>query len=86
MKYRIHRQFAKDLKKIPRSVQEQVFFLIESVVKNDSISSLGAKKMSGYGNRYRLKIGNYRLGISVEEDEIIFRRVLHRQNIYKKFP
>jgi mRNA interferase RelE/StbE len=44
------------------------------------------KKMQGYESFYRIRLGDYRIGIEVFEDEIIFVRFLHRKDIYKFFP
>jgi mRNA interferase RelE/StbE len=43
-------------------------------------------KLSGAGAFYRLRIGDYRLGIAVEGDEVDFVRFLHRRDIYRYFP
>ena len=44
------------------------------------------KKMQGYATFYRLRIGDYRLGIEFTNNELIFTRFLHRKDIYKVFP
>ncbi len=40
----------------------------------------------GYDEYYRIRIGDYRLGIKVKKDSIEMLRCLHRKDIYKKFP
>ena len=35
---------------------------------------------------YRIRIGEYRLGITQDGDAIILRRLLHRSEIYRNFP
>ena len=42
--------------------------------------------MVGYAGRYRIRIGNYRIGIEVNEDVIEVMRVLHRREFYRYFP
>ncbi len=48
--------------------------------------------MSGYSNKYRIRLGNYRIGISIENnknydfDIFWFERFLNRKNIYRYFP
>ena len=44
------------------------------------------KKMKGYRTAFRIKIGNYRIGITVDDETIIFHRVLHRREVYRYFP
>ncbi|MBP1468695.1 type II toxin-antitoxin system RelE/ParE family toxin [Candidatus Chloroploca sp. M-50] len=35
---------------------------------------------------YRIRIGDYRLGLFVEDDTITVVRFLHRRDIYRYFP
>lgn len=45
------------------------------------------KKMQGFDNFYRIRVGDYRVGIEVEEkDQIRFIVISHRKNIYDDFP
>ena len=44
------------------------------------------KKMQGYDSFYRVRLGDYRVGIEVLENEVIFVRFLYRKDIYKFFP
>lgn len=44
------------------------------------------KKLEGFKNAYRIKTGDYRIGVFIEEDTIEFVRFVHRKDIYKKFP
>ncbi|MFP4247584.1 MAG: type II toxin-antitoxin system RelE family toxin [Halochromatium sp.] len=42
--------------------------------------------MTGYPNRYRIRIGAYRIGIELQGDTIEVMRVLHRREFYRYFP
>jgi mRNA interferase RelE/StbE len=42
--------------------------------------------MTGEGPYYRIRIGEYRLGIAAEDDEATLLRFLHRSEIYQFFP
>ncbi|MFP4128637.1 MAG: type II toxin-antitoxin system RelE family toxin [Desulfonatronovibrio sp.] len=44
------------------------------------------KKLSGFKNFYRIRYSDYRIGIALQEDKVVFIRVLHRKDIYKFFP
>jgi len=46
----------------------------------------GVKKMQGYDTFYRLRLGDYRIGIEVVDDRVIFVRILPRKDIYRYFP
>lgn len=44
------------------------------------------KKLQGYENAYRIKVGDYRIGIVFQNGTITFCRVMHRKEIYRYFP
>jgi mRNA-degrading endonuclease RelE of RelBE toxin-antitoxin system len=43
------------------------------------------KKLKAQGSHYRIRMGDYRLGLVIEEDTVCFVRFLHRSEIYKFF-
>ena len=44
------------------------------------------KKLKGAKNYFRLKLGDYRIGLTLENNIVIFVRFLDRKDIYKYFP
>ena len=44
------------------------------------------KKLTGFKSAYRIRIGDYRIGIFVQGNLVQFARVVHRKDIYKVFP
>ncbi len=46
----------------------------------------GLQKMRGYEPFYRIKLGDYRIGLEIANDKVIFVRFLHRKEIYRYFP
>ena len=44
------------------------------------------KKLQGYDTFYRIRIGDYRVGLDALDSELVFTRCLHRKDIYKYFP
>jgi len=46
----------------------------------------GIRKLQGHDKYYRLRIGEYRLGIKAETTHIEVVRFLHRKDVYGKFP
>lgn len=47
---------------------------------------LNAEKLSGSKDAYRIRLGNYRIGIYKEDNKVILSRVLNRKEIYRYFP
>jgi mRNA interferase RelE/StbE len=80
--------FAKDLKGVKdkgllKRLREVVEF-VESAASLNEIHNL--KKLKGGGDYFRLRVGDYRVGIALENDAVIFVRFLNRKDIYKYFP
>lgn len=88
MKVEFRKSFAQDLRSIKnRKVKQRIEAVIKSTEEAKSLTDLHQlKKLQGYSGFYRIRIGDYRLGIYVEDDVIAFVRVLHRKEIYRYFP
>jgi len=80
--------FAKDLKGIKdNALFKRIKDIIESVEQADSLSHLpNLKKLKGNESYFRLRVGDYRLGLVQKDATIIFVRCLNRKDIYKYFP
>jgi mRNA interferase RelE/StbE len=80
--------FARDLKRIKdRRLRERVRQIIEEAKNAENLGEIKSlNKISGYKTFYRIRFGDYRVGIEVVKGEIIFVRVLHRKEIYRYFP
>lgn len=68
MKVTFRQSFARDLKKVKdQVVLDRVRRAIEQVERASTTQELrDLKKMSGTGNFYRIRVGDYRLGAVVE--------------------
>ena len=88
MKVAFETSFARDLKRIrDKHLLQQVQQVIESIqaaATLDAVANL--KKMQGYATFYRLRLGDYRIGIEVVDEQVIFVRFLHRKDVYRYFP
>jgi mRNA interferase RelE/StbE len=80
--------FARDLRDIrDEALLKRVEQAIAEVKTATALSEIkGLIKMRGYATFYRIRLGDYRIGIEVLEDEVIFVRMLHRRDIYRYFP
>lgn len=61
-----------------------IIALLKSISTLTEIPHL--KKLKGHPSAFRIKLGNYRLGLFLETDTLILVRFQHRKDIYKKFP
>jgi len=82
------KHFEKDLDKLKSSeIQNNVFETIlnvENALKLSDIKNI--KKLKGYKRSYRIRVGDYRVGVFIENDLVEFAAVSHRKDIYKQFP
>jgi len=82
--------FLKDIRSIKDkkllSRLEQFIVAVESVDNLSQIPNL--KKLKGQKNKvyYRSRIGNYRVGLKIEQNIVVFVRFLNRKEIYRYFP
>ncbi len=44
------------------------------------------KKLSGSDDAYRIRVGEYRVGVVIEGDAVEFVRFLPRRDLYRFFP
>jgi mRNA interferase RelE/StbE len=88
VKVAFRQSFARDLKKIKdKRIVEQVKQAIAQVEAANNLHEVGGfTKLGGSGGYYRIRVGDYRIGIVLEADEVEFVRCLHRREIYRYFP
>jgi mRNA interferase RelE/StbE len=81
-------KFNKDLDRISLPfVRKSIIKVIQQVESARSLADVpNSKKLSGYKSAYRIRIGEYRIGIFVVGDLVQFGRVVNRKDIYKVFP
>ena len=83
------KRFSKDLDTIRHEakVKKALLELIESIRAADSLGDLkDVRKIEGYQGYFRIKVGDYRLGVKAEKNRIELIRFLHRKDIYRRFP
>ena len=88
MKALFRASFAKDLRSIKsKDILSRIKEVVEQVEKAQSLQEItNIKKLKGGRNYYRIRVGEYRIGLIIENDEISFIRCLNRKEIYRYFP
>ena len=88
MEVEFRKSFEKDLSKLRDEALlariKAVILEIEDAETLEDVSNV--KKLKAEGDYYRLRVGDYRIGILVDEDVVVFARVLHRKEVYRYFP
>ena len=85
---RFDKSFEKDLKKFrDKRLISEILKQIDHIKNAESINQIvGLKKLTGFKSYYRIRIGDYRVGVFLNGDVIELIRFLHRKDIYKSFP
>ena len=83
----ITKTFEKQLKLVPKNIRESAIAVLEALETAKKVTDIkDLKKLSGYTNYYRIRIGNYRMGLQIINPKIMVVTILHRGAIYKIFP
>ena len=88
MNVRFRASFAKDLREVKdKEVLKRVKGIIEQVEQARSLQEIAhLKKLKGGGHYYRIRAGEYRIGLELEGGGVTFVRCLNRKEIYRYFP
>lgn len=88
MNVEFRKTFEKDLKKInDKSLLVKIKSTINSVEASANLDDVAnLKKLKGNEGYFRIRIGDYRLGLFLDGETVLFVRVIHRQEFYRYFP
>ena len=88
MRVAFKRSFVRDLEKIKnQSLKDKARQVIELVKQADNLQDIPhTRKLRGSERYYRIRLGNYRIGLAVAGNEVAFVRFLHRRDVYRYFP
>ena len=88
MEVRADVRFDRDLKRIRNaSLLSRVERVVEDLEAASTISEVnGMVRLTARGNFYRIRVGDYRVGLEVEGDLVTLLRFAHRSEIYRRFP
>jgi mRNA interferase RelE/StbE len=80
--------FEKDLRKLKDDkLLLKLFEILKQLRAATALKEIkSVKKLKGNNSYYRMRIGDYRLGFSCHNEDIVLYRFLHRKEIYKYFP
>jgi len=89
MKTAFRKSFAKDLKRHAKN-KDLLARIQDTILQVEAANSITAiknlKKLKSEGSYFRIRSGDYRLGLIIESETVTFVRVLHRSEIYRYFP
>lgn len=88
MKIEFKKSFEKDLLNIlDADLYQRIQQVIAEVETAENLREIrNVKKLKGEEDYYRIRVGDYRVGIKLNDGVAYFVRILHRKEIYRNFP
>lgn len=82
------RLFEKQLDRIKDvKLRNEIAEVVREVTSAKSITTISnIKKLKGHKSAFRIRTGNYRIGVIFHQQTIYFAAVAHRKEIYRIFP
>ena len=81
--------FLKEPSKLPKDIQAHAETIVfDELLSTDPFELRHLKHMTGYPDKYKIRIGSYRIGITMDKTQklLICQRIAHRKDIYRIFP
>lgn len=88
MQIEITNKFRKQVDKCKDTkIKKNLLLLITNTQQANKLSELkNIKKLKGKKHYYRARIGDYRIGLVLQNKKLVFAAFDHRSDIYKYFP
>ncbi|HLG35713.1 MAG TPA: type II toxin-antitoxin system RelE/ParE family toxin [Bacteroidia bacterium] len=81
-------KFEKQIDQIrDKKLKSEIANIVRAVIAAQTLARVpNLKKLKGYKTAYRIRTGNYRIGIIIQNNVILFAAFADRKDIYKIFP
>lgn len=88
MKVEFTRKFEAQVERLrDEKLKLEIANAVRSVMVANSLNDIPQlKKLSGFKTAFRIRTGNYRIGILFQNDIVYFAAFAHRKDIYNNFP
>lgn len=87
MNFHLENKAKKDLAKLPSVNQVKAQNVLLKILEVNKIEEItNCKKLRGDNVSYSIRFGKYRIGFKYEDERINIYRILHRKEIYSRFP
>ena len=88
MNVKFEKKFQKDILNVSNTTTlnniERIIFAVKEAKKISDIPNI--KKLKGTKAAYRIRVGDYRMGVYIENDTVEFICILPRNIVYRHFP
>jgi mRNA interferase RelE/StbE len=84
----IDRRFQKDINSVKDTqLNVSVIRVIKQIQSSNNLLEIkNIRKLKGFKNLYRIRLGDYRIGLEYTKEKITIIRLLHRKTIYDQWP
>ncbi|MEL7141823.1 MAG: type II toxin-antitoxin system RelE/ParE family toxin [Cyanobacteria bacterium J06643_4] len=88
MKVEFRKTFEKDLRKLrDKMLLSKIKSAIETVEAANTLEEIAnLRKLQGVDEYFRIRIGDYQIGLFLQDETLRFIRVIHRREFYRYFP
>ena len=88
MRVVIRTSFDRDLKKIRDSkLRDRVRAILESALHADTLREVeDVQPISGHPSHFRIRVGEFRIGVRLDGDILTFARFATRRDFYRIYP
>lgn len=87
MNFELDKKFISDVHNLPTNIKIRVSSVVQSIQEASNLSQISnVKKLAGAPKTYRIRVGDYRIGLYFENETIILARCLPRKDMYRYFP
>jgi len=82
------KHFARQLDRTrDEALRDKLRKTVRTVMEAGAVGDIsGVKKLKGHPSAYRIRIGDYRIGLFIEDGKALFAAFEHRKDIYNRFP
>jgi len=80
LEVKLTEQAKKDLKILDKQIQNKIFNILFRI--QDNFYNIDLKKLQGKPDRWRIRVGNYRIIFEKEKDYISIIAIKHRKEAY----
>jgi mRNA interferase RelE/StbE len=88
MNVEFSKNFEKQIDRISDSkLKDEIANIVRLVINTESINQIpNMKKLKGFKSAYRIRSGDYRIGIIYQKGTVYFMAFANRKDMYKIFP
>lgn len=88
MEIYLSRTFEKEVRSLSEPIKIRIITVIDRVIEAETLNDVpNLKAMEGSHNYFRIRLGDYRIGIFRRADNVIeFQKVGTRGSFYNRFP